>query len=104
MLETDRRVLTVLMSAASEPPHSISDPGTYRSEQERRIWQERDPIPNHARWLREQGHADDELLAQIDAEVKQVVEDAIAFAEQSPEPEPSELWNDVYAVGEVHHG
>ena len=77
--------------------HSISDPGTYRSEQEKKIWQERDPIPNFAERLMAEGQASREQLNQIDAEEKQRVEAAIRFAEESPEPAAEELWTDVYA-------
>jgi pyruvate dehydrogenase E1 component alpha subunit len=77
--------------------HSISDPGTYRSEQERKIWQERDPIPNFAARLVAEGKASREQLAAIDAEEKKTVEEAIRFAEESPEPAAEELWTDVYA-------
>lgn len=76
--------------------HSISDPGTYRSEQEKKIWQERDPIPNFAADLVAEGHARREEIEAIDAAEKARIEDAIAFAEESPEPDPDELWADVY--------
>ncbi|MFA5515236.1 MAG: pyruvate dehydrogenase (acetyl-transferring) E1 component subunit alpha [Desulfuromonadales bacterium] len=76
--------------------HSISDPGTYRSEQERKIWRERDPIPNFARWLIENGHADQAAVENIQAEEKGKVAEAIHFAEESPDPELEELWTDVY--------
>lgn len=77
--------------------HSISDPGTYRSEQEKKIWKERDPIPHFGNWLVEQGHADSERLEAIEAEEKKRIEKAIEFAEESPEPDPQELCTDVYA-------
>jgi pyruvate dehydrogenase E1 component alpha subunit len=77
--------------------HSISDPGTYRSEQEKKIWQERDPIPNFSRWLIKEGHASREEIEAIDAGEKKLVEEAIRFAGESPDPEPEELWKDVYA-------
>jgi pyruvate dehydrogenase E1 component alpha subunit len=77
--------------------HSISDPGTYRSEQEKKIWQERDPIPNFAERLIAEGQASREQLDQIDAEEKQRIEAAIRFAEEGPEPAAEELWTDVYA-------
>ncbi len=77
--------------------HSISDPGTYRSEQEKKIWQERDPIPNFARWLVEQGHAGQEEIERIEDEEKKRIEEAIEFAEESPDPDPEELCKDVYA-------
>ncbi len=76
--------------------HSISDPGTYRSEQEKSLWQERDPIPNFARLLLEEGHATAALLEKIREEEKGLIEEAIRFAEESPDPEPEELWTDVY--------
>ncbi len=76
--------------------HSISDPGTYRSEQEKKLWQQRDPIPNFAEHLVRQGKASREQIEAIDAEEKQLIEEAIRFAEQSPEPDLEELWTDVY--------
>jgi pyruvate dehydrogenase E1 component alpha subunit len=77
--------------------HSISDPGTYRSEQEKKIWKERDPIPAFADYLLREEHASKEVIATIDEEEKKLIEEAIAFAEQSPDPDPEELWTDVYA-------
>ncbi len=77
--------------------HSISDPGTYRSEQEKKIWQERDPIPNFADLLITEGQVSREQLDKIDAEEKVLIEKAIRFAEESPDPDPEELWTDVYA-------
>lgn len=77
--------------------HSISDPGTYRSEQEKKLWQERDPLPSFARWLVEQGHAGQEDIEKIEDEEKKRIEEAIEFAEESPDPDPEELCKDVYA-------
>ena len=76
--------------------HSISDPGTYRSEQEKKIWQERDPIPNFAARLQTDGHASAEEIARIDAAEEQLIAKAIQFAEESPFPDAEELWTDVY--------
>jgi pyruvate dehydrogenase E1 component alpha subunit len=76
--------------------HSISDPGTYRSEQEKKIWRERDPIPNFANWLIEQGHAGRQAIESIHAEAREMVREAIRFAEESPDPDPEQLWTDVY--------
>ncbi len=77
--------------------HSISDPGTYRSEQEKKIWQERDPIPNFAAFLVEAGHFTAQELAAVDGEERELIKAAIRFAEESPDPDPEELWTDVYA-------
>lgn len=77
--------------------HSISDPGTYRSEQEKKLWQARDPIPNFAARLCDEGFASGEQLEAIDREEKELLEAAIRFAEESPDPEPQALWTDLYA-------
>jgi pyruvate dehydrogenase E1 component alpha subunit len=81
--------------------HSISDPGTYRSEQEKKIWQERDPIPNFADLLVKDELVGREQLDKIDAEEKALIEKAIRFAEESPEPAAEELWTDVYAENQA---
>jgi len=80
--------------------HSISDPGTYRSEQEKKIWMGRDPIPTFAARLIEDGRIDAGALERIDSEEKETVAAAIRFAEESPDPDPEELWTDVYAQTE----
>jgi pyruvate dehydrogenase E1 component alpha subunit len=77
--------------------HSISDPGTYRSEQEKKIWRERDPIPNFAQWLIDAGHASSGEIENMENEEKKGIEEAIRFADESPDPDPEELWTDVYS-------
>jgi pyruvate dehydrogenase E1 component alpha subunit len=47
--------------------------------------------------LRSRKMADDAALKAIDAEVRRVVADAAEFARSAPEPDPSELYTDVYA-------
>ena len=76
--------------------HSMSDPAKYRSREEvRRVREERDPI-DHARVLiLEERLADEDALKEIDREVREVVAEAAAFAQESPEPGPSELHTDV---------
>lgn len=76
--------------------HSISDPGNYRSKQEKQLWQERDPIPNLGHWLVAEGKASEDDLQKIKDEEKKTIEEAIRFAEESPDPGPEELWTDVY--------
>ncbi len=76
--------------------HSISDPGTYRSEQEKKLWRDRDPIPNLARWMVAEGKAKQEDIDKINEEEKTLIKEAIAFAEESPNPDAEELWTDVY--------
>ena len=76
--------------------HSMSDPAKYRAKEEvQRMRAERDPIENARKWLIEGGHEDEDALRQIDREVKDIVADAAEFAQNSPEPDPSELWTDI---------
>jgi pyruvate dehydrogenase E1 component alpha subunit len=77
--------------------HSMSDPGNYRTRAEIERHQERDPIKLFAASLKEQGVLSDTEFQQIEAEVKEQVERAVLFAEQSPLPAPEELFTDVYA-------
>jgi pyruvate dehydrogenase E1 component alpha subunit len=76
--------------------HSMSDPAEYRSRREERLWQERDPIKNFRRKLTYERRVDDGRLSEIDREAAQTVEDAVRFAEESPEPSLEELAKHVY--------
>jgi len=76
--------------------HSMTDPGKYRSQAEADLWRKRDAIPRLARHLIEEGIADQARLDEIQAEVNAIVEDAMQYAEQSPEPGPEALYEDVY--------
>jgi len=76
--------------------HSMSDPGKYRSAAEHEMWKSRDPLPNYARHLLEEGIATREALDTIEAQCRARVEEAVAFAEESPWPEDSEVWEDIY--------
>ena len=82
--------------------HSMSDPAKYRSREEvKKVREEHDPI-DHVRDLLLKGKmATEEELKAIDKEVKAIVNEAAEFAKQSPEPDPSELWTDVYAEADI---
>jgi pyruvate dehydrogenase E1 component alpha subunit len=77
--------------------HSMSDPGNYRTRAEIEKHQERDPIKLFTASLQETGILDDSLLAEIEKEAREQVEHAARFADESPEPEPSELYTNIYA-------
>ena len=77
--------------------HSMSDPGEYRSKREERIWQERDPIKHLRRHVLHENPGSEANLDQIDREVETAIEDAVKFAEESPEPSMDELGKGVYA-------
>jgi pyruvate dehydrogenase E1 component alpha subunit len=59
--------------------------------------QEHDPIDQAKNRMMEASIADEGKLKEIDKEIKDIVTAAAEFAQDSPEPNPSELWTDVYA-------
>jgi pyruvate dehydrogenase E1 component alpha subunit len=75
--------------------HSMSDPAEYRSKREERIWQERDPIKRFRRRLTER-KVSSQVLDDIDREVDATIEEAIRFADESPEPQVSDVAKYVY--------
>ncbi|AMY69897.1 pyruvate dehydrogenase (acetyl-transferring) E1 component subunit alpha [Frigidibacter mobilis] len=78
--------------------HSMSDPAKYRSREEvQKMREERDAIEHVRDLLMQGGHATDEDLKAIDKEIKAIVNEAAEFAKDSPEPDPAELWTDIYA-------
>jgi len=75
--------------------HSMSDPARYRTREEVNQYREhRDPIDRAAKELEEMGAKEEELKA-IDKEIRDIVVAAAKFAEDSPEPDSSELYTDV---------
>ncbi len=75
--------------------HSMSDPAKYRTREEvQDVREHRDPILHAERDLAALGVKEDELKA-IDKEIKDIVVGAAKFAEDTPEPEPAELYTDV---------
>jgi len=76
--------------------HSMSDPAKYRTKEEVDSMKEnRDPIANiRVKILEEAGVKEEELKA-IEAEVKEIVNDAAEFAQESPQLPPEDLWTDV---------
>jgi pyruvate dehydrogenase E1 component alpha subunit len=76
--------------------HSMSDPGKYRTKEEvSKMRQEHDPIDLLRARLMETGRVDEVALKGIDREIRDVVSAATEFAQNSPEPDPAELYTDV---------
>jgi len=79
--------------------HSMSDPAKYRTREEVQEYREhKDPIEGLKKVLLDKGKSEDDLKA-IDKEIRKIVAESADFAENSPEPDPSELYTDVL-VGE----
>ncbi|KPM48355.1 pyruvate dehydrogenase (acetyl-transferring) E1 component subunit alpha [Jiulongibacter sediminis] len=76
--------------------HSMSDPQKYRTKEEVAEWKMRDPIELvKARILKDKIATEDEL-SEIDAKIKDQVAEAVKFAEESPFPDASEAFKDIY--------
>lgn len=77
--------------------HSMSDPGNYRTRAEIERHQERDPIKLFSASLKEEGVLSDAEFKEIEEQVKTQVEKAVRFADESPLPDPKELFTEIYA-------
>lgn len=77
--------------------HSMSDPGNYRTRDEIKKYQERDPIVLFKDSLKEAKILSDKDFEGVENEAKSAVEKAVKFADESPLPQESELFTDVYA-------
>jgi pyruvate dehydrogenase E1 component alpha subunit len=75
--------------------HSMGDPQRYRTKEEVEDAKTRDPIARWRRAVLENEVATEDELRTIVGEVEAGVEEAVRFAENSPVPDPSELYNDV---------
>jgi pyruvate dehydrogenase E1 component alpha subunit len=77
--------------------HSLADPDELRSKDEKDEWLARDPIKQFERYLLANKLASAEELKAIDQKIQDLVEEAVEFAEKSPEPDPSELYRYIFA-------
>ena len=77
--------------------HSMSDPAKYRTPEELESYKKQDPILILKSRMEESGSLTEDQYAAMDGAVKQICDDAVKFAEESPEPDPSALYEDVLA-------
>jgi pyruvate dehydrogenase E1 component alpha subunit len=76
--------------------HSMSDPAKYRSKEEvAKMRETHDPIDLVRKKIDAIGGVSEDDFKAIDKEIRGIVNDAAEFAQQSPEPDPSELYTDV---------
>jgi pyruvate dehydrogenase E1 component alpha subunit len=81
--------------------HSMGDPERYRNQEEVHHWEEEnDPIGIYRNQLVKKKIADTKELDAMDKKVEKTIQEAVEFAEASPEPEPEELFRHIYAEGE----
>ena len=77
--------------------HSMSDPMKYRQRGELEAARKRDPITLYEDRLRQQGLIDDATIERFDQENSQIVSEAVKFAEESPDPQTQEMFDDILA-------
>jgi TPP-dependent pyruvate/acetoin dehydrogenase alpha subunit len=77
--------------------HLMGDAMEYMPKEERKAAMDADPVPRYRQWLIDNGHATEDELAAIEAQKNVEIDAAVEFAVNSPEPELSELYTDIYA-------
>ncbi len=78
--------------------HSMADPSEYRTKIEEERWRMKDPIAAYKEWLLDNRFATEVELAALDLSVAGEVDEAVEFAEESPNPPASALYKNVYRV------
>lgn len=76
--------------------HSVSDPAKYRTKEELQEYKERDPIGSLEALMLENGVVDQDWIDDMQAQIKEEIDEAVKFADESPLPDPSELYTDNY--------
>lgn len=77
--------------------HSLADPDELRSKQEKEFWLAKDPLKRLAQHLTTYNLATAEELKAIEKKIDGVIEEAITFALESPEPKPQDLYRYIFA-------
>ncbi len=77
--------------------HYVGDPIVYRTKEETEAWKARDPILRQREHLLKAGLATQAELDQIQADIAREMEEGVLFALNSPDPDPSALFTDVYS-------
>ena len=77
--------------------HSMADPAAYRDPSETEEWTAKDPINKYKTFALAEGLVTEDEIDRIGAEVDATIEEAIRFAEQSPDPDIDSITDHVYA-------
>src|SRR5438132_4073654 len=77
--------------------HSEHDKAFYRTDEELAMWKSRDPIPTFTTYLKGLKTLSDDKAGEIEARVKQTIDDAVDFAQKAPDPNPEDAIADLYA-------
>tara|TARA_B100000586_G_C20047505_1_gene400503 strand:- start:887 stop:1114 length:228 start_codon:yes stop_codon:yes gene_type:complete len=75
----------------------MADPAKYRNEKEVEGWKQKDPLITFPKYLISEGIATQSEMNSIINDIDQIIDEAVRFASESPEPDLKELNNDIYA-------
>ncbi len=78
--------------------HYVGDPVVYRTKEETEAWKAKDPIVRQREYLLRARLVAQADLDRIAGEIAREMEEGVLFALSSPDPEPSELYTDVYST------
>jgi pyruvate dehydrogenase E1 component alpha subunit len=78
--------------------HSVVDPARYRSKEDNEEAQANDPVPAFRNRLLHDGVLDEKAADGIHDDIEKRVTEAVDFADASPDPDRSELFDAVYAT------
>ncbi|HEV7461933.1 MAG TPA: thiamine pyrophosphate-dependent enzyme, partial [Solirubrobacteraceae bacterium] len=84
--------------------HSMADPEEYRTKEQVETWRRRDPIATFGERLVSERVLGSEERDELDRSAQARVDEAVAFADASPFPEASSLYDDVYVLGDQVQG
>jgi len=76
--------------------HSMSDPAKYRTKEELESYKEQDPVEWARQTVLENNILTEAEVEAIEEKIKAIVNECVEFAENSPYPDPEEVYNDVY--------
>lgn len=76
--------------------HSMSDPAKYRTKEEVEAYKAEDPIEKVKNTMLAQGWYTESDFENWEEKIQKIVDESVEFAENSPYPDPSELYTDVY--------
>ena len=76
--------------------HSMSDPAKYRTKEELSSYKdEKDPVTRMKGFMIEELKVKEDDIKALEKDVKATVNEAAQFAQETPEPDESELWTDI---------
>jgi hypothetical protein len=82
----------------------MADPEEYRTKEQVEEWRRRDPIEQFFARLDEEGVLDRSAFEELDRKATERVDEAVAFADESPFPTPESVYDNVYVLGDQLRG